>query len=531
MSCFNDYNIVFSSSQTACDYILQHSQQHPFILPLATNPERFITPPTTCTNSDLYKSDITFTGSYWDYPRDIMSLLSQESINKYSFSIYGVNWEKFKKFEPYNKGFINYADIPCVYHNTKIVIDDANHVTKPYGSVNSRVFDAIISGALVITNGIQGAKEQFHGELPYYESQEKLDQLLDFYLNNEDKRISKVNSLQQIIINKHTYMHRAKSLRNVLMEHTLPTSIAIKVPCPSWDEANSWGDYHLAVSLKKELEKYNYRVILQMLSEWDNQKGKECDIALVLRGLSHYTTQAHQINIMWNISHPDKVTIKEYEEYDKIYIASEYWANKISEKISTPVEVMLQCTDPELFYKPNKKEKQKYKQALLFVGNSRKIYRKIIKDLLPTEYDLAIYGSDWGSLVPEKYIKGEYISNKKLYQHYGAADILLNDHWSDMRAKGFISNRVFDGLACGAFVLSDNIKHMGELEAFVQIYNNPEELKKLVDYYLPQPAMRKQKALQGMKLVLNKHTFAHRAMQFNLYIQNKLKSLTHQGSS
>ena len=527
MPCFNDYSLVFSSSQTACHYIQQHSKQHPFVLPLATNLERFAKPP-NCIDSNLYKSDIAFTGSYWSYPRDIMNLLGRESINKYSFSIYGVNWEKFKQFKPHNKGFINYSNMPCVYHNTKIIIDDANHVTKPYGSVNSRVFDALISGALVITNGIQGAKEQFNGELPYYETQEELDQLLDFYINNENERTAKVKSLQQIIINKHTYTHRAKTLRNALIKHTLLTSIAIKIPCPSWDEANSWGDYHLAVSLKKELEKYNYRVILQMLPEWNNKKGKACDIALVLRGLSRYTTKSHQINIMWNISHPNKVTIKEYNEYDKVYIASEYWANKISEQVSIPVETMLQCTDPEIFYKPNQEEKKKYKQPLLFVGNSRKIYRKIIQDLLPTEHDLAIYGNHWDNLVPANYIKGKHLSNKKLYQYYGSADILLNDHWNDMKTKGFISNRIFDALACGAFVLSDNIESMGELRKFIQVYNTPEELKQSIDYYLSRPAMRKQKVQQGIKLVLDKHTFSHRAKELDLYIQEKIKSVTQQ---
>jgi spore maturation protein CgeB len=283
--------------------------------------------------------------------------------------------------------------------------------------------------------------------------------------------------------------------------------------------------------LQRQLEALGYRVLLQVLCEWDNGEGFECDVVIVFRGLSRYTVKPHQLNIMWNISHPDKVTINEYEEYDKVFIASEYWANKISKQVSVPVETMLQCTDPELFYEPNQNEKEKYKHPLLFVGNSRKIYRKIIQDLLPTEHDLAIYGSDWDSLVPNKYIKGKYISNNKLYHYYGSTDILLNDHWSDMREKGFISNRIFDGLACGAFVLSDRVKSMGELEEFVQMYNTPEELRQSIDYYLSQPTIRKQKSQQGMKLVLDKHTFEDRAKQFDLYIQNKLNAITHQVSS
>ena len=530
--CFNGYDIVLASSQNACNYIQQHSQQTPFLLPIATNPAHFSEPP-PCTNNapEFYKSDLCFTGSYWDYPRDIMHFLSSRIINQYHFSIYGANWEKIDKFKAHHKGFIDYADIPCVYHNTKIVIDDANHVTKPYGSVNSRVFDAIISGALVITNGVEGAKELFQGELPYYETQKELDQLIDFYIQNKKKRKEKVKLLQQMIMAQHTYVHRANTFRQIIEKQTLSISIAIKVPSPSWDDAYSWGDFHMATALKEALETHHYRVILQMLPEWNNKEGKECDIALVLRGLSRYTLQSHQLNIMWNISHPDKITLKEYEEYDRVYIASAYWAKEISRQISTPVETMLQCTDPTLFHPPNHNEKKTYQQDLLFVGNSRNVYRKIIQDVLPTQHDLAIYGKDWNMLVPEHYIKGDYIPNNKLYRHYGSACILLNDHWGDMRTKGFISNRIFDGLACGAFILSDNIESMGELEPFVQKYNSQEELAQLIDYYLSQPNLRQQAAQQGMKFVIDNHTFTHRAKQFHLYIQHRLNAIKHQVSS
>ena len=57
-------------------------------------------------------------------------------------------------------------------------------------------------------------------------------------------------------------------------------------------------------------------------------------------------------------------------------------------------------------------------------------------------------------------------------------DILLNDHWEDMREKGFVFNRIYDGLACGAFILTDKVKDMGELIKFVQTYETREELEK-----------------------------------------------------
>ena len=104
---------------------------------------------------------------------------------------------------------------------------------------------------------------------------------------------------------------------------------------------------------------------------------------------------------MWNISHPDEVTIEEYNQYQHVFIASEYWTEEIAKKVDVPVDALLQCTDPELFY-PDTDDN--YKHDLLFVGNSRKVYRKILKDLLPTDQDLAVYGTNW-RVYSDKYIK------------------------------------------------------------------------------------------------------------------------------
>ena len=40
---------------------------------------------------------------------------------------------------------------------------------------------------------------------------------------------------------------------------------------------------------------------------------------------------------------------------------------------------------------------------------------------------------------------------------YRNARVVLNDHWPDMRDKGFVSNRIFDVLACGVPLISDSV--------------------------------------------------------------------------
>ncbi len=61
-------------------------------------------------------------------------------------------------------------------------------------------------------------------------------------------------------------------------------------------------------------------------------------------------------------------------------------------------------------------------------------------------------------LIDPRFVRGESIPNADLGRYYSSAAIVLNDHWDDMRAEGFISNRLYDALACGAFVISDHVE-------------------------------------------------------------------------
>ncbi len=214
--CFNpnlsDYHLIFASSETACDYIEKEAGIKPFLLPIATNPERFNDkiPP----NAE-YLCDYCFTGSYWDDPRDIMEMLDPATL-PYTFKLYGANWDNFPKFRDYYQGFVKYSHMPEVYASTKIVIDDANRGSKKFGAVNSRVYDALASGALVITNGEIGAKETFEGELPVWKSRSELHNLIEFYLNHDQEREEKIRVLKELVHAKHTYQKRADYLKKTL---------------------------------------------------------------------------------------------------------------------------------------------------------------------------------------------------------------------------------------------------------------------------------------------------------------------------
>ena len=137
--------------------------------------------------------------------------------------------------------------------------------------------------------------------------------------------------------------------------------------------------------------------------------------------------------------------------------------------------------------------------------------KKIISDIIPTNYVLSVCGNDWEGIIDAKDIKGTNIPNKELGKVYSKCDILLNDHWDDMRENGIISNRIFDALAVGAFIISDDIPEIHELFGDnVVTYHGREDLKEKIDDYLKHEEERDAKAKAGQKIALNGHTFRDR---------------------
>ena len=331
-----------------------------------------------------------------------------------------------------------------------------------------------------------------------YDSIENENSALKSELVKQDEKIAKLQKKLADCI-------KPKIIDKLRNEQYSDLKIAIKTPNPKGQ--HFWGDYFFALSLKKSFEKLGFNVVIQDREDWyDDVKA---DINLVLRGKFEYKPNYDEINIMWNISHPDMVDKEEYESYDICFIASEKYANLLKEDVSTIVEPLLQCTDQDIFF--NEKD-DSLDEGVLFVGVTRGVYRDIIKDVLKTDHDVSIYGMGWEKFVDEKFIKGQFIENRELHKYYSSCKILLNDHWEDMKEMDFPSNRLFDALACGTFVISDKIPSAETLfEGTVVTYDGVDDLDKKLEYYLSHDEEREKIAERGKELVLKSHTFDNRA--------------------
>jgi spore maturation protein CgeB len=145
---------------------------------------------------------------------------------------------------------------------------------------------------------------------------------------------------------------------------------------------------------------------------------------------------------------------------------------------------------------------------------TRRVFRPAVAYALASGLRPAIYGRGWREFVDPALIVSEFIPNDELPTVYSSVGVLLNDHWDTMRAWGIVSNRLFDGLACGTPIVSDHLPELDDLfGTSVGTYRTGEELRQAVDVALDDPVAARRRANEGRELVLAHHTFDNRARE------------------
>ncbi|MCM1989274.1 CgeB family protein [Oceanirhabdus seepicola] len=250
----------------------------------------------------------------------------------------------------------------------------------------------------------------------------------------------------------------------------------IKNPAPL---NQKWGDFYFGRSLTKYLKRLGHEVKTHYYEEWNNNE--KADVILVLRGYHLYKPiNDGAINIMWNISHPDFVSLEEYESYDIVFVASETYARELKKRVTKPVYPLLQCTDPEQFYiKDSLMDSNR--EGIIFVGGTRGVKRSCVIWSIKHGFPIKVWGGGWQKFINKEKIVAGHIENEEIPNLYSQAKVILNDHWADMLKYGFINNRTFDALACGLPIISDFNEELFKLfPTEILYYRNEEEFIKCI---------------------------------------------------
>jgi O-antigen biosynthesis protein len=446
-------DLILASSASFCDALLQQRGLRAKLLKIATNP---------CWAAsgrlaEKFRADAVFNGSHAGAEREFGAGYDAGKFHC-QLKVVGAGWEDTSSVAEAWVGAADYASMPDVYASAPIVIDDANPSARAWGGTNSRVFDALAAGCLVISNSAASSEADFAGKLPTWQTMAELASAVNFFVANPGERDRLAAELRAVVVANHTYTRRAGQFREYLREMTGATRIAIKIGAPDLDGVAQWGDWHFAQALAKELRALGYCVWIDPIKTWYDRT-RHADVALVLRGLTAYDPMPDQINIMWLISHPGAVAADELARYDHVFVAALTPALAAGNAVSC--SSLLQFSD---FEQPDTSEiandalerllAQISPGDIVFVGNTRNVRREFVLNV-HERHGVKFIGRGWDLHVSPDDILAEYVDNAALPFVYAAAGCVVNDHWPDMLEAGIVSNRVFDVAAAGGFFLSD----------------------------------------------------------------------------
>lgn len=277
---------------------------------------------------------------------------------------------------------------------------------------------------------------------------------------------------------------------------------------PKGERADQWGDTWFARDLATALNDLGQQAKVVSRAGANTEARDRDDVVVVLRGLRAITPrpQSSATWLLWIISHPEEVSADEVDGYDAVFAASAHWS-RAAELGARP---LLQATNPARFVPGQSRDSGRP----VFVGSTRGEFRPIVRDCRRAGIDVDVYGVGWEAFLPAQEIAGTFVANAELPQVYASAPVVLNDHWADMAADGFLSNRLFDAVASGARVLSD--RAVGLEEVFgdaVRTYRDADELPGLLtgdlDAVFGSPAQRRAAA----ERIARDHSFQARARQ------------------
>jgi glycosyltransferase involved in cell wall biosynthesis len=160
---------------------------------------------------------------------------------------------------------------------------------------------------------------------------------------------------------------------------------------------------------------------------------------------------------------------------------------------------------------------------VLFLANGHSPFRKMLGKELRSMKDInvGLYGS-WTNVASNGYNTYDFDAGEQLYR---SCKIALSD-WRP-GATGWVSNRLFQAMAAGAFLLQqrfDGMELLGLKEnKHLVLWNDVIDLKDKIKYWLGKPEERAVISKTGQEFVLEHHSFDKRVEEMDGFIDELIQ--------
>ena len=301
----------------------------------------------------------------------------------------------------------------------------------------------------------------------------------------------------------------ASAVRDALVGWASATRYGLRIGVPSWDVIDRWGDYHFARGLQRALERAGHPTRLHFLPDWDSAPAARDDVAVHLFGLKEAPTRRGQVNILWQISHPDLATPEIYERYDHVFVASDPFAARMAERVAGPGH----AAPPGDGSGALPPEPGGPHHELLFVANSRRVHRRSSTTWRARRETSRSTVANWTPRAGRPALR----QGRGRPQHRARALLQRRRH----RAQRPLGRHARRGVPLepplrrarlrGVRHLRPGRRHRGRVRRRGPDLRHASELEPLIDRYLDDPDERQRLAAHGRAVVLARHTLDRRA--------------------
>ncbi|SNX71122.1 glycosyl transferase family 1 [Cereibacter ovatus] len=230
--------------------------------------------------------------------------------------------------------------------------------------------------------------------------------------------------------------------------------IAIKACTPSAAEAENWGDTHFARSLARAFQRKGFAARVDCMSDWGTAPADDA-LDIVLQGHDYHPPRDGIPALMWYIYPGKRFDPENFSRYGHVFAASRPFLRRLRrDRPGLSCSFLPQAFDAETMAPGPTPPGQIH----VFVGNNHFGHpRPVVELALAAGIALDIHGSGWTAAHERPHVVAPVVANSDLGRLYAGARAVLCDHSAPMRRQGFVSNRIFDALACAAPVICDAV--------------------------------------------------------------------------
>lgn len=136
-------------------------------------------------------------------------------------AIYGRGWDDLVDRDLIAARHVPNDQLPAVYASAGVLLNDHWDDMRRWGMISNRLFDATASGTPVVSDDIDGLDELFGGAVATYRTPDELAATVAELLADPEEARRRAGAARALVLERHTFDHRARSLIEILTRHGL----------------------------------------------------------------------------------------------------------------------------------------------------------------------------------------------------------------------------------------------------------------------------------------------------------------------